>query len=178
MTSFRIPKGCWNLSPLHSWKRPLTRIANAIRPLPARGERLKTAILVALTLLPSPAHACRGWQWETVTLLDQLPPQAEQNEIVARVEILQTLPPFPDLIDWHFTHRVKVRVIEPVKGTSAGQEFVVNMRGTSCDQNATGKIVGRRYSIAGRIEKADGIEQFTGRWSRDLKSGGLVKAAD
>ncbi len=134
---------------------------------------------IAATAEPDYALGCRGWQWETMTLLNRLPAEAQQEELVARVEVMETVSPYPNILDWWFTHLVKVRVIEAVKGATAGEVFIVNMRGTACDQNATGKSVGQRGYIAGRMEKAEsGQVYFTGRWRQDLASGGLVKDAD
>lgn len=138
---------------------------------------LLTGLLLTLST-PASAQACRGWQWETLTLLDRLPQDAEREEVVAEVEIVKMLSPIEN-VDWYFTHLVRARVLHPVKGVAREEELIVNMRDTACDQNMTGKAAGRRYFIAGALRKMENGEiHFTGRWRRDLASGGLVKDSD
>ncbi len=143
------------------------------------GERFILIFLITIFSLASPAIACRGWQFETVTLLNHLPATAQQEEIVARVEVIEPLPPSPTVQGFWFTHLVHVRVVEPVKGIANGADLIVNTRDTLCDQNFTEKTKGQRGYVAGRLQKQpDGSMHFTGRWKRDLASGGMVKDAD
>lgn len=143
---------------------------------------MKRAGILALTVfLAYPASAvsqpCK-WRDETLTFLHRLPPRAEREEAVAEVEVIRMLSAQPG-VEWFFSHLVLARVVSGVKGVEAGREIVVNTRDTLCDQTLSSGAIGRRYFIAGRFVKTEtGVIHFTGRWKRDMASGGLVKDAD
>jgi hypothetical protein len=93
--------------------------------------------VLALLVTAAPATACCGPQWNTVTLLDSLPPMAESHQVIARVEVIELLKPqLPQwgTDSWVYTNLIKVRVVEPIKGVHLGQIFTVDTRGSDCDQ--------------------------------------------
>lgn len=148
------------------------------------GSKMKRiGILPLITILfafaPSPAftQTC-GWARETVTFLAKLPPAGTDEAVVAEVEVVKMLSAQPG-VEWFFSHLVLARVVTPLKGVEAGQDIIVNTRDTLCDQTLSSGAIGRRYFIAGRFIKTEtGETHFTGRWKRDLASGGMVRDAD
>jgi hypothetical protein len=145
---------------------------------------MKRLLLSSLALLffcapiaPAFAQSCK-WANETVTFLAKLPPKAEQEAVVAEVEVVKMLSAQPG-VEWYFSHLVLARVVASVKGIEAGRDIVVNTRDTLCDQTMSSGAIGRRYFIAGRFVRTEsGETEFTGRWKRDLASGGMVKDTD
>ncbi len=138
-------------------------------------------LLIAAT---DPTFACRGPQWETSTLLEALPATARSEPVVARVEPLELLdPPYSVPDDWKLTPRIRVRVVEAIKGVREGQTFVVDSRGTSCDQTFPRNnpkfhayMTDWRPYIAGHFEPSNSGEVFRGAWKRDMKTGELLRA--
>lgn len=152
--------------------------------------RKKTGIIagsIALLMAASdPALTCRGPQWETSTLLTELPEDARNEPVVARVEPIELLrPPWKNDDDWGSTPWVRVRVIEAINGVNEGQTFVVDTRGSSCDQYFPrsealfqAHLAGKRYYIAGQFEQSGyGDVVFDGAWKRDMRTGEFVRAS-
>jgi hypothetical protein len=134
----------------------------------------RTAIASALALaLLHPAWACRGPQWESATLLEVLPAAADEQEVLAQVEVIdfkelsRGAPP-PAAI------KVLVRAVKAIKGVSVGDEFTVDTIGTSCDQviPLTVDRSNWRPFVAGRFVKlATGVVVFQGQWRINLTTG-------
>ncbi|MFH0298192.1 hypothetical protein AAFX91_13305 [Bradyrhizobium sp. 31Argb] len=146
---------------------------------------IRTAFsFVALLAVVQPAMACRHVQWHTNTLLDSLPAGARGEPVIARVEPIQLLrPPWVNGDDWTSTPLIRVRVIEAIKGVQEGQTFVVDSRGTSCDQafprndpRFQAYMINWRPYIVGRFESSNSGEVFRGAWRRDLATGELLFA--
>jgi hypothetical protein len=137
-----------------------------------------TTLLIATT---GSAMACRGLQWNTSTLMSELPPTAQNEPVVARVEPIELLnPPWSTPENWKFTPRIRVRVVEAIKGVNEGQIFVVDTRGTSCDQyferGEQTYLAGKRYYIAGQFEQSGyGDVVFDGAWKLEMRTGALVR---
>jgi hypothetical protein len=117
----------------------------------------------------------------TVTLLDKLPAAAQAEPVVAVVEAINLLPPpWAKDDNWGSTSRVRVRVVEAVKGVQEGQSLVVDTRGTNCDQRFLRNelqfqtdIAKRRFFIAGQFEVSGSV--FGGQWRRDAATNDLVR---
>ena len=91
-------------------------------------------LFVAMLSLVQPAVACRNPLGQTDTLLNELPANAQNEPIVAVVEAIELLPPpWKKDDNWEDTSRVRVRVVEAIKGVTEGQRFVVDTGGTSCE---------------------------------------------
>ena len=136
------------------------------------------ALLVAATV---PAMACRGPQWETSTLLNALPPTAQNEPVIARVEPLELVD--PQHPDWTFTPLIRVRVVEAIKGVQQGQTFVVDSLGLSCDQDFPrydpkfqARMTDWRPYIAGHFEFRNSREVFRGAWKKDMSTGEQLRA--
>jgi hypothetical protein len=139
--------------------------------------------IAALLLMITPSIACRDAQWESATVLNALPKGAELEQVVARVEVIELLKPsWVTSDDWKSTPRIRVRVVEAIKGVQQGQEFIVETGGTSCDQAfrrnepkfETYRINWRPY-IAGQFIRVDtGEAVFRGAWN--LLGGKVVGA--
>src|SRR5262245_34871534 len=92
--------------------------------------------IAALVLAVEPSSACRGAQYETSTVLGDLPAAAQTEPVVARIKILEVLrPTWVTTDDWSYSPRIRVLVVEAIKGVEARQVFVVDTIGTSCDQS-------------------------------------------
>jgi hypothetical protein len=117
----------------------------------------------------APAYACRGSQFETSTVLPTLPTAANQEDIVAKVEIVELLPWRPG---WSGASVVKTRVVEGLKGIETGQVLIVLSRGSSCDQRFSLHDIGRQGYVAGSTERnQDGETVFVGAWQeRDVRT--------
>jgi hypothetical protein len=119
----------------------------------------------------APASACRGPQSQT--LLETLPASALEEQIVAKVEVIEALKP-RWVTKWTYTPRVRVRVIEALKGVQVGQLVTLDSLGTTCDQMFSRQAIGMQGYIAGRIEQdQDGETVFAGQWQTDRLTGGL-----
>jgi hypothetical protein len=131
-------------------------------------------LLAAITIAPAPAYACQGLQFETSTLLPSLPTTANQEDIVAKVEILELLPWRPG---WSGSSVVKARVVEGLKGVETGQVIIVTSRGSMCDQVFSLHDIGTQGYVAGSTERTQGGETvFVGAWRWDMETGELKKA--
>src|SRR5262245_66314559 len=81
-----------------------------------------TAILLGVV----PSMACRDGG---ISFFDTLPATAQQEQVVAKVELIELLrEPWAITDDWKDTGRVRVRVIEAIKGVHDGQVFIVEGR--------------------------------------------------
>jgi hypothetical protein len=126
-----------------------------------------TAILLGVV----PSMACRDGG---ISLLDTLPATAQQEQVVAKVELIELLrEPWVTTDDWKDTGRVRVRVIEAIKGVHDGQVFIVEGRMHFCDQavprNAPPWFEAHmktwRPYVAGQFVKTDADEPvFRGIW--------------
>jgi hypothetical protein len=135
-----------------------------------------------------PSRACRVAGSGTSTVLESLPEEAKSEPVVARVEIIELLDPkqFIDPDHWKYTSRVKVRVVEAIKGVRQDETFVVETRGTDCDDAfprdkpkfETYRSFWHPY-IAGQFYgtnmHAESETVFKGAWHRDLAAGKLIR---
>jgi hypothetical protein len=122
-------------------------------------------LLVAIAIAATPAFACRGSKFETSTLLLSLPTAANQEDIVAKVEILELL---GWRAAWSGASVVKARVVEGLKGVETGQVIIVLSRGSTCDQIFSLHDVGTQGYVAGSAERnQDGETVFVGAWQWD-----------
>lgn len=127
---------------------------------------------------------CR-FRHETSTVLNTLPASAQLQEVVARIDVIEVLrPPWVKNDDWRYTHLIRVRVVEAIKEVQQNQTFLVETRGTSCDQAfpkndprfAAHMIVWRPY-IAGQFEHSHSrLAVFRGAWKIDGKTGERLPA--
>jgi hypothetical protein len=116
----------------------------------------------------TPAFACLGPQSEDYVLLDDLPSQANLQPVVAKVEVLSRA-----------EQSAVVRVLEPIKGVTLGQEFEVVTSGSSCSwldrrtrffKNDQSKVKSNIYFIAGEIVlTTHSKKQFQGSWRADKR---------
>ena len=106
-------------------------------------------------------------------MFDVLPATARQEQVVARVELLELLrEPWAITNELKDTGRVRVRVIEAIKGVHNGQLLIVEGRSNFCDQafplndpRFESYMKSWRPYIAGRFEKTDDDEAvFRGLW--------------
>jgi hypothetical protein len=142
-----------------------------------RALRLQIFLLIAMLTVVQPASACRSPLHQTATLLKELPATAQDEPVVAVVEAIELLPPPWKKDDhWEDSPRVRVRVVEAIKGVTEGQHFVVDTQGTTCDQvfPRSGSyfhshVMNRRFFIAGQFKASGyGDTVFSGRWLSDL----------
>jgi hypothetical protein len=120
---------------------------------------LAAAVTIAAA---APAHACRGLRYETSTVLATLPTAAYQENIVAKVEIVELLGWRPG---WSGASVVKTRVVDGLKGIETGQALIVLSRGSTCDQIFSLHDIGAQGYVAGNTEKSqDGETVFIGAW--------------
>jgi hypothetical protein len=130
----------------------------------------RLALAIILLALPAtfgatPAAACPAAIQQTATLLPNLPATAQQDEIVAKVEIIELLPYQPGWTGSQPTTRVKVRVVEAIKGVHPGQTMLVQTRGTSCDQVLSRDDLGRQAYVAGGMRASEtGETVLKGAW--------------
>jgi hypothetical protein len=123
--------------------------------------------------------ACRD---TGMSFFDTLPATALQKQVVAKVELLELLrEPWVTTDDWKDTGRVRVRVVEAIKGVHDGQVFIVEARSKFyfCDQAFPrnpppwfeAHMKSWRPYIAGRFEKTGADEPvFRGNWVGDGRS--------
>ena len=98
-----------------------------------RALRLQIFLLIAMLTVVQPASACRSPLHQTATLLKELPATAQDEPVVAVVEAIELLPPPWKKDDhWEDSPRVRVRVVEAIKGVTEGQHFVVDGFQWSC----------------------------------------------
>jgi len=126
-------------------------------------------------LATSNAHACRGFKWETTTLLRTLPPTANKMQVVAKVAIVELLklPWLSGYLPGGRSSLARARVIEPIKGVDAGRMIAVFTGGSSCDQVFSPHDVGRQGYVAGEFKKLENMGVvFQGQWNsgRNIKS--------
>jgi hypothetical protein len=145
--------------------------------------KLQIFLLMAMLAVVQPARACRNPFNGTATLLDKLPTTAQAEPVVAAVEVIELLPPpWKKDDNWGSTPRVRVRVVEAIKGVQEEQRFVVDTRGTNCDQYFTRNelyfqthVANRRFFIAGQFEVSGyGDTVFGGQWRRDDATNDLI----
>jgi len=143
--------------------------------------------IVALLVMALPSRACLLAASETSTVLASLPEEAKSEPVVARVEIIELLDPkqFVDPDHWKYTSRVRVRVVEAIKGVQQDETFVVETRGTDCDDAfprdepkfETYRSHWRPY-IAGQFYgtnmHGESETVFKGAWRGDLTTGKLI----
>jgi hypothetical protein len=139
--------------------------------------------IAALLLTVTPSIACRDSKWGSVTVWNTLPAGAELEQVVARVEVIELLKPsWVTTDDWKSTHRIRVRVVDAIKGVQQGQTFIVETRGTSCDDTfphnepkfETYRINWRPY-VAGQFIRGDtGEAVFQGAWITNPATGKAV----
>ena len=112
----------------------------------------------SMTFAAGEALACRPAD-DRATILSFLPAAAHDEEIAARVEVIGLLPsPFPPWAGKDLTRRVKVRVVEAIKGVSIGQVFPVETSGEACDQLFSQGYLGWQGYIAGRFRISEAGE--------------------
>lgn len=136
------------------------------------------ALAMALLLINlQQADACMADAFSTFTLLGKLPTKADEQEVVAQVEVLEVVewskPRHPTMLPDRPPNplrakNIRVRVVEAMKGVHVGDEFVVDIYDTSCAASSVpdGQSKWRPY-IAGSFRKSsDGSLIFRGAWDR------------
>src|ERR1051326_296845 len=140
--------------------------------------------IAALLIAAEPSAACRVAGSGTTTLLDTLPENAKFEPVVARVEIIELLRPIGSTIpdDWKYTARIRVRVAEAIKGVERDQTFIIEGRGTDCDDafprgepKFEAYISYWRPYIAGQFYQVDSETVFRGGCHRDFASGRVTR---
>jgi hypothetical protein len=132
---------------------------------------LSIAALIATT---GSSIACRVAGSGTATFFDALPKDAKYEPVVARIEIIELLRPIGTTIpdDWKYTARTRVRVVEAIKGVERDQTFIVEGRGTDCDDAFyRNEPKFETYYIAGQFYRTGGETAFRGAWHRDFTTG-------
>jgi hypothetical protein len=129
--------------------------------------------VTAIVLGVVPSTACRDVGF---SFLDALPATAQQEQVIAKVELIELLrEPWAITDDWKDTGRVRVRVVEAIKGVHEGQVFIVEGRYAFCDQafprdepRFEAHMKNWRPYVAGQFEKTDAGEPvFRGMWLGD-----------
>ena len=129
----------------------------------ARATFAVVATSTALGLASPAAFACPSLASYSFILQRERPAASAQESVVARVEVIALVPrPGDDGFDGR---SARVRVIEAVRGTRRGAEFVVGTRqATRCVQYFSRESIGEHGHIAGGIDPATG--EFRGSWRR------------
>jgi hypothetical protein len=179
LVSMRTPPLPWHCPfAAEAFRRVVTQLIKLHRAM-----KLQIFLLMATLAVVQPARACRSPLSHTVTLLDKLPTTAQAEPVVAVVEAIELLPPpWKKDDNWGDTPRVRVRVVEAIKGAQEGERFVVDTRGTTCDQSFTRNdlyfqthVTNRRFFIAGQFEvSGHGDIVFGGLWRRDDATNDLI----
>lgn len=107
------------------------------------------------------ALACRDPSSETQTFLNALPKDATSKDVVGEIIILKT-----EIEKDSFQRISLVKVITPIKGLQAGQEFSVLSEIHSCAKDSDVKNR-ERYFIAGKFNPEG---KFYGLWEGFLNN--------
>jgi hypothetical protein len=91
-------------------------------------------------------------------LLRELPKTAQQEEVVARVEVVELVNP------GERSSRAKVLVVQAIKGAEVGQVFVVEAGLGTCAVQFGPKSIGLQRYIAGHFIQWEGTTLFVGSW--------------
>ncbi|WP_339163473.1 hypothetical protein [Methylobacterium bullatum] len=115
--------------------------------------------------------ACQGPQFHQMTLLEKLYPLMMSSPIIAKVQILGVK---SDWIDGPYGRKselvtAKAKVIEAIKGVTAGQTIEIHATPSSCGGRIYEEDTGRQAFIAGAILNITNSPfkgQFvSGRWN-------------
>lgn len=118
----------------------------------------KYSSLLLLTILlcaPNIGRACIGPPAHKQTFLSQLPNEADEKPVVAKIKILTKT-------QTKRSHEYGVEVITGLKGLKKGQKITVSVIAHSCQNSDSGKI-GDIYYIAGKMTNVL-TKKFEGEW--------------
>ena len=118
-------------------------------------KQFKIVIFILVLLFSRDAYACLGPFYETQTFLVELPKEATDRDVVAKVRILST-----EVDAKTYKKMSKVKVLDAIKGTAQDAVFIVASETHSCARDYDIKR-GETYFIAGSFDKS-GI--FEGVW--------------
>jgi hypothetical protein len=130
------------------------------------GDLRVLLLAAAISSIAPQAFACISVTTHTPTLLPELPATANQQDVVAKIKVIELL--------WRdssiYTSRARVQVIKAIKGTEDGTVILVETGGGSCDDVFSQRTLGTQAYIAGRMTtNAPGERIFEGRWCRPAK---------
>lgn len=127
--------------------------------------------LLILVLVHSVCLACRSPDSEDYVLLNQLPPSAKQQQVVAKVELIK--------LDKD-NQSASVRVVDAIKGVKKGEVIKLVTTGSSCSwlsqhhRFGNGSGVDKLHAsgifyIAGDWKQRESQQVFSGAWRNNQR---------
>ncbi|MER2265887.1 hypothetical protein [Methylobacterium oxalidis] len=108
-----------------------------------------TLAMLAMTLLPDASLACRSGNSPKAVLLEDVPPEAAEAPVIARVVVTDVYETTGNPVGWQYNARV--RVIEAIKGVEMGQIFTVRASPLVCSTTLGPRDIGKDGFVAGEF---------------------------